>query len=958
MLLPESAYATHGLAGNITYRYLGNNQYEVLLTTYTNPCAAGVDRCNVQLTVWSRIGVTEILVTTLNLTRENGVVGACNEGGTAPRGERLRFYTGGCIQRNLYRTTPLQPLQLPAQGCFEIRYADFARVNGVVNISGSGSVAWYASTTICNITGGVAGGPNSSPVLLNDPVDIACVNKVWSHNPGGFDPDGDSIAFRLECSRDWQPPDVPAPVCAPGYRFPNEVGGTPATNQFTVNPLTGVVTWNTPKVPGIYNFALATDEYRGGVLIGTVVRDIAIQVENCTNDPPIIAALDQACIQAGQSLTYPVRVRDPNPGDSLYFYLNNGDATLGVRPPFNGVSPAATLNPPAVFNPGNRPILTGLQPVLPNPVNPSFFPIASTFNWSNIPCGAVAIRDFQVDYYAHDNLNRAIPSPSIVTGPPLATNRTTNIRVYAPGINTLSGAVLAGRSIQLNWGPPLCTANLTAFEVYRSLDVASINPQCCGDSLTIGGYTRIATVAAGANSYTDLNLPFRGRYVYRIVAVYEEPGVTGQRVRSCPSNEQPFFFDLEEPVILNADVTATSTTAGSIYLRWRMANLNPLFSPPPYTYIIQISPGIGTNNFTDLVGQPTLNVNDTFLVVNNLNTVARGYTFRVLVRDGSGVDVPSVPASSIFLQTRSLNRAAEVRWNFSVPWVNSQYEILRAPTSAGPFTPLTTVAVSDINQNSYTYIDNGLARGQQVCYRVVSTGSYRTANIPEVLVNGSNNNCTTVVDTIPPCFTEFITTISSSISCDPYEARFTFQAPPDSCSSGVDYYEVFYKRFITDDDASARSIRQVPATRPSVTFSYIDVVTQSPVGCYAIEAVDSVGTRINRSRRTAFQCLTDDCSRFQLPNVFTPNGDGVNDLFTPITRAPFNTKGIRSLITYIYDRTGSLLYTSRDKNVLWDGTAGGANAPVGAYFYHVEVTFESLTNDDKQVRTGIINLLR
>ena len=66
-----------------------------------------------------------------------------------------------------------------------------------------------------------------------------------------------------------------------------------------------------------------------------------------------------------------------------------------------------------------------------------------------------------------------------------------------------------------------------------------------------------------------------------------------------------------------------------------------------------------------------------------------------------------------------------------------------------------------------------------------------------------------------------------------------------------------------------------------------------------------------------------------IPTSFTPNGDGVNDLYT--------VKGvyIDEYIIEIYNRWGQLFYTSTDIKEYWDGTINGIPVPTGAYVYLV-----------------------
>lgn len=83
---------------------------------------------------------------------------------------------------------------------------------------------------------------------------------------------------------------------------------------------------------------------------------------------------------------------------------------------------------------------------------------------------------------------------------------------------------------------------------------------------------------------------------------------------------------------------------------------------------------------------------------------------------------------------------------------------------------------------------------------------------------------------------------------------------------------------------------------------------------------------------TAYQVIsvigTPDIS---MPNVFTPNNDGVNDVFRPITI------GMTEIIGEIYNRWGELIYKWQGINGYWDGHTGPAGqlAPAGTYFYVV-----------------------
>ncbi|MGB3946410.1 MAG: gliding motility-associated C-terminal domain-containing protein [Bacteroidia bacterium] len=77
-----------------------------------------------------------------------------------------------------------------------------------------------------------------------------------------------------------------------------------------------------------------------------------------------------------------------------------------------------------------------------------------------------------------------------------------------------------------------------------------------------------------------------------------------------------------------------------------------------------------------------------------------------------------------------------------------------------------------------------------------------------------------------------------------------------------------------------------------------------------------------------------DCPQIEIPNVFTPNGDGINDLF----RVNLSGRALEGFKIDIYDRWGILMFSSNSINYKWDGrTTSGQEVKDGTYFYVVEL---------------------
>ena len=106
---------------------------------------------------------------------------------------------------------------------------------------------------------------------------------------------------------------------------------------------------------------------------------------------------------------------------------------------------------------------------------------------------------------------------------------------------------------------------------------------------------------------------------------------------------------------------------------------------------------------------------------------------------------------------------------------------------------------------------------------------------------------------------------------------------------------------------------------------------------------------------TASIYVTVSESNLQVPNVFTPNGDGINDEF----RVAY--KSIVRFHCWVYNRWGRAVFEWTDPQKGWDGTIGSAKAASGPYFYVIEAYGSDLDAKGAQKKyllKGDINLLR
>ncbi len=110
------------------------------------------------------------------------------------------------------------------------------------------------------------------------------------------------------------------------------------------------------------------------------------------------------------------------------------------------------------------------------------------------------------------------------------------------------------------------------------------------------------------------------------------------------------------------------------------------------------------------------------------------------------------------------------------------------------------------------------------------------------------------------------------------------------------------------------------------TESYIQV---SEPGIYTVSATSPCGTLTDEVTVTSIVC---NCDNPFVPDAFTPNGDGKNEMLEVI----LNCMGISDYAFAIYNRYGQRIFESKQPGQSWDGTYNGQQADLGTYFYYLK----------------------
>ncbi|PWE01469.1 hypothetical protein DDZ16_01850 [Marinilabilia rubra] len=132
-------------------------------------------------------------------------------------------------------------------------------------------------------------------------------------------------------------------------------------------------------------------------------------------------------------------------------------------------------------------------------------------------------------------------------------------------------------------------------------------------------------------------------------------------------------------------------------------------------------------------------------------------------------------------------------------------------------------------------------------------------------------------------------------------------------------------------------------------------VQQNPLFVFSEAGTDSVTLRVV-NRQSLCEDLSEPFivvvreSELEVPNVFTPNGDGVNDEF----RVAY--KSIKNFNMVVYSRWGRKVFESSDPERGWDGKVGGKIGAPGVYFYNISA--QGYNEGESYSKKGAVHLIR
>ncbi|MCK5781561.1 MAG: gliding motility-associated C-terminal domain-containing protein [Flavobacteriales bacterium] len=822
-------------------------------------------------------------------------------------------HNGVNVDNNIKRNVYVGTHTYPANGTYTLFMHDPNRNEGVLNIINSVNEPFYIQSIIKIGTGL---GNNSSPVLLNPPTDFGCVNTPYIHNVAAYDEDGDSLSYKMVNCRG-----------ADGREL--ETTYDPEFNlDIILVDNKGTIYWESPIFAGIYNVAVEISEHRkdpisgSWITIGRILRDIQVDVTACTNNPPEIESPENFCVIGGEELSFTVTSTDED-GDKI--------TLTAVGGPFI-TKPSATF--PELIKQAT--------------------PVSGDFVWDT-DCSLARREPYYVTFKANDFPHDQHGNPI----PGLSKQKVVEIRVLAAGVkNVETEEDISTATFDLKWDKTDCE-NAIGYKIFRKEHSGDIDlPGCEGGVPDDSGYELVATIDnIETDNFNDTNND--NAFKTGVIYCYVITTILYDESESLPSEPSCVTLKKRLPVMTNVDIEKTSYSVGEINVIWsKPTEIDANIYPGPYSYKLLRSTGLNSNNFIEVQSFGT--INDTVYLDTELDTYQDedqyGYQYRVDIYNNTGGNTnlmgKGYPATSPYLKVISGDEKLQLIVDQNVPWRIDSIVYFQEIDESLNFKRIGKINDEKLlgsTDGSY-FVVEGLENGKEYCFRADIYGSYSVDGYVKPLFNRSQIGCGTPnVNPLqcPP-------TLNEIKDCDLDIYTLFWTNPNATCGENIVGYRLYYSLV---DDAGFELLAEIEGEN---NREYDVIAEDIAIGCFRVTGIDALGNETPPSNVVCYE----PCVEFILPNVFSPNGDGINDLYHPHWEDSGDHDYNFDVISFdieIFNRWGNLVYKTDDININWDGKnqSTGKVCSTGVYYYVCTIAKKE-NNDESSTfsLTGYIHLMR
>jgi len=325
-IMPRQASATHLAGSDISYTCLGGNTYRVELTFYRDcagspaPLGVGIEFRSASCNQYFTDTLLQVIGTGGEITYPCPTqITSCEDSTSSIPGIQQYKFTG-------IVTLPMQCADWIISWSYCCRNCDITTmVQQSPCISGS-NPGMYIQATLDNLNFAC----NSSPRFTNIPVSFVCLGQSFTFNHGVTDPDGDSLVYSLVNPMRNSTDSIPF---VSGYSASNPITSVPA---LSINTANGDISM-TPTQVEVGVLSVLIKEYRNGVLVGSVVRDMEVYVRMCNNNLPSESGINGTNIRdtticPGTLICFDIMSNDVDSGQLVTMTWNQGisGATFNV----------------------------------------------------------------------------------------------------------------------------------------------------------------------------------------------------------------------------------------------------------------------------------------------------------------------------------------------------------------------------------------------------------------------------------------------------------------------------------------------------------------------------------------------------------------------------------------------------------------------------------------------------